>query len=112
MRKYSIIFFVNARLKLASKIPVSNPYFKQYVFYQVPNRERKELCNEERKNVFCLAYSQEKPSVWWYFIKYNKECLGEDIWHFKTCDKFSSQTRCLSCVNPILISGDEYLFNN
>ena len=42
LRKYSIIFFVNARLKLASKIPVSNPYFKQYVFfYQVPNRERK-----------------------------------------------------------------------
>ena len=33
LRKYSIIFFVNARLKLASKIPVSNPYFKQYVFF-------------------------------------------------------------------------------
>ena len=53
LRKYSIIFFVNARLKLASKIPVSNPYFKQYVLYEVPNRKRKELCNEERKNVFC-----------------------------------------------------------
>ena len=40
-------FFVNIGPKLSWKIPVSNTHFEQYVKYEGPVFERKELCDEK-----------------------------------------------------------------
>ena len=45
-------FFVNIGPKLASKMPVSNTHFEQYIKYEGPILERRKLCDEELKNVF------------------------------------------------------------
>lgn len=45
-------FFVNIGPKQASKMPVSNTHFEQYIKYEGPILERRKLCDEELKNVF------------------------------------------------------------
>ena len=56
-------FFANIGPKVASKILVSNTHFDQYVKYEGPNLEdkKKELFNEELKNVFSSLKSNKSP---------------------------------------------------
>ena len=54
-------FFVNIGPNLASKIPVSNTHFEQYVKYEGPILERKELCDEELKSAFSSLKCNESP---------------------------------------------------
>ena len=54
-------FFVNIGLKLASKIPVSNTHWERYVKNEGPILERKELFDEELKNVLSSLQSNISP---------------------------------------------------
>ena len=52
MRRQLQKIFVNIGPKLASKMPVSNTHFEQYIKYEGPILERRKLCDDELKNVF------------------------------------------------------------
>ena len=64
-------FFGNIGQKLASKIPLWNTHFEQYVKYDGTILERKEICHEELKNAFPSFVIREHGC--WCFIKCNKE---------------------------------------
>ena len=54
-------FFCKCWTKISFTISVSNTHFEQYVEYEGPNLERKEVCNEQLKYSFSSLKTTKIP---------------------------------------------------
>ena len=110
--KKNYYYFVNIGLKIALKMPVLNTQFEQYVKYEGPVLERKELCDE-------MAFSSLKSnrSPWYDGISSNViNSVSEEIFfvlkhvlNLSMNQGVFPENMKIACVTPIFKIGDKYL---